>query len=138
MMIEIYWTRTEAKGFTDLLPMMWFEEVGTQPHREHGMLSPNGTDIYPARCSIKVRGEMAVLNYAGIHTPFNDEHEVQIGELKLEFSDSSRSEIIAAYWRSDGAEFKRAPVVIKVTGDEFDEGAAVFGLLQNENVVQRR
>src|ERR1700730_18404462 len=116
MMIEIYWTRTEAKGFTDLLPMMWFEEDGTQPHREHGMLAPNGTDIYPARCSIKVRGKMAVLNYAGRHTRFNDEHEVLIGELKLEYSDSSKSEIIGAYWQLDGAEFKRAPVVITVTG----------------------
>jgi hypothetical protein len=56
---------------------------------------------------------MAVLNYAGIHTPFNDEHGVLIGELKLEFSDSSRSEIIDAYWRLDGAEFKRAPVATR-------------------------
>jgi hypothetical protein len=45
-----------------------------------------------------------------------------IGELKLEFSDSSKSEKIDAYWRLDGAEFKRAPVVITITGDGFDEG----------------
>jgi len=88
---------------------------------------------------------MAVLNYAGIHTPFNEAHDVAIGELKLEFSNSSKSEIIDVYWRLNGAEFKRAPVVITVTGDGFDEGDPILLLhmrqersrkLRNQKIVE--
>ncbi len=120
-MIEIYWTGTDAKGFTDLIPEDWFEDESTQD-REHSVLSRNRTYFNRARCSVKVRAADAILDYSGRHSRYNDEHGMQIGQLKFKFFGNDVCRLADVYWRSEGSQFEPAPVMVKITGDLFDEG----------------
>jgi len=99
----VKWIRGDAKGTTDVLPMAWFKKEGAIPEKTHNIHRARGS-LSPAKCSVKVRGKLATLNYEKFEK-FNKPNYCDIGLLKIEFSSTKRTKINSIYWKEKGKEF---------------------------------
>ena len=41
-MLEIFWRETDAKGYTDSIPLEWLADEGTRSDATHEMIGPRG------------------------------------------------------------------------------------------------
>ena len=100
-MISIYWNSGPSAGFTDRLPSWWFVADGEQSSLDHDVQGP-GRRRPVAKCSIRVEGAVAELNYGGQHAGHN-EPNFPIGVMRLIFNDSSRTSLKKVQWRFDNS-----------------------------------
>lgn len=98
-MLVIEW---KSDGYKDLLPSWWFDTEGEWSLLTYDVQLPTGGRS-PARCSLKVQGNAAELDYGGDHTAFN-EGRFDIGTTRLIFTSRSRTEVAEVQWRYAGEE----------------------------------
>lgn len=120
-MIEILWIATSAKGYTDCIPLHLVADEGFRADASYEMLGPKGQK-HTARCSVDVQGSAVVFSYGERHARENLENRVVSGQMKVEFSDPSRSTIKSVTWRPDGRQaYEEAPVRVFMTEDDAPE-----------------
>ncbi len=127
-MLKVLWKKTDAKGYTDVIPLEWLADEGKRPDATHMMIGPRGGRS-EARCSVLVAGSVVRLDYGGMHKKQNlEKYGVTIGELKIEFSDETRQNIISVQWRIDGqSKFEDAPVMASISPSYMCEDDEVLG-----------
>lgn len=119
-MIVVKWLEGDSKGYDDHLPDDCIRGPGTAL-LEHAIVGPKGW-IKIGRCSVTVRGRSVTFDYAGEHSAWNIEQEFYLGQMRFEFSDSSRSGVPTVLWKDDG------------DGEEFQSGYGVAELLNDASV----
>ena len=131
VMLKVLWNKTDAKGYTDLIPLRWLMggKATTCSNGMHEMISQKGRS-YPVKCSIVVEGSATILNYGGIHRRQNlERYEVAIGELKISLSKKVNLAINSVQWRTEGqASFEDAPVTASIALDHIYEDDEVFSV----------
>ncbi|WP_162241335.1 HNH endonuclease [Methylobacterium sp. Leaf113] len=110
-MLEILWLKTDSKGYIDRIPLYWLVDEGVVQSDEHEIIGPR-KGIYTVRCGISVKENILILYYGGqnkIHNLRLD--NIEIGQMKIVFSNESRRSIRTIYWKSDDQEeYEQAPV----------------------------
>ena len=99
-MLTVLWHDTESAGYTDLLPEDWFIEEGTLQDCAHSVRGPR-SGLYEAKCNIKVSGAHADLDYTSF-SEFNKKHEMYLGIMRVQFSDTDRQDVTQILWKDEG------------------------------------
>ena len=128
--LKIRWMEPAANGYTDAIPLEWLADEGTRADAEHMMISPGGRKKYPARCSVRVRHSTVVFDYGGVHTATNQAGGVDIGKMKIVFSDITRQSIRSVQWKWDGEKknYENSSVIASIEPDYVHEDDAVLGI----------
>lgn len=140
----IKWNSGEAKGYSDLLPEGWFTEEKSWLALNHAVEGPR-KGRYVARCKLTVRGNIADLDYGGVHTEFNEDN-FEIGVMQLIFADDQRRTIDGVLWKDAGPGKRFAPADVDVSKasvaidelDEFDPKNSKDGRRKIERLVAIR
>lgn len=98
--LKIRWKVGPARGYTDVFPLEWFEGAGRREGGVHEVQSARGRR-YRAKCDINVRGKRADLDYEPYVT-FNSRQGMELGVLRLHFSDPDRMIVSRAEWKDMG------------------------------------
>lgn len=101
MFITVLWHDKDAEGYTDLLPTVWFLEVGPDPNCEHEVRGPH-SGRYKARCDVLVSGSRADLDYEP-HALFNQKQGMDLGVMRLQFTSTARVDVAQVLWKGKGA-----------------------------------
>lgn len=120
-MIVVKWLEGDSKGYDDHLPDGCIRVAGVVDRLEHAIVGPKGW-IRIGRCSVTVKGKLVTFDYAGEHAAWNTEQEFYLGQMRFEFSNSSRSGIPQVLWKDEGE------------GEEFQPGYGVAELRSDADV----
>jgi hypothetical protein len=99
--ILLNWPDYHSRNFADVLPLSLFSTTGMRKGIVHAVRHKNG-GVYSAKCDVTVRQQEADLDYAA-HRAFNLRHEMLLGITRLKFSDTDRTDVEAAQWKSANA-----------------------------------
>src|ERR1039458_7049274 len=109
--IELTWQEPEIEGYSDLLPI---ERIGTEGTLVHDVRSPNG-GITQAKCFVKPGPKRADLDYSNF-VAFNQKRDMEIGVMRLLFSDIDRTQVVQMLWKDHGsAQFYPAKYDFRLT-----------------------
>lgn len=125
-MIKILWQETDAKGYTDLIPLYLVADEGDRDNVYHEVLGPKG-GRHSAKCSVRVANRIVILDYGGKYEQENDKLGFEAGKLKIEFLDNSRQIISSIWWKNEGHEnYEKAPVSFCISKDgDFEDTRTV-------------
>jgi hypothetical protein len=108
--LTVHRTTGREKGAIDFLPPDWVKKDGFRENLQHDFLAADG-NVYRARCSIRVTGRTAILNYAGKHERFNQQSWGDSGLLRILFRDAKRRTPVNAEWcEEEGEDYYAARV----------------------------
>lgn len=96
-MFKLTWPDT---AYADLIPESWFSEVGSKPACQHDLVGPRGSR-YPAKCTVSVHESKADLDYRPFQK-FNEDNDIDLGVVRLEFSSKARKNIVRVLWQGPG------------------------------------
>jgi hypothetical protein len=116
--LKLQWTTGSAKGFVDWLPYVCFEWEADGTVTNHDVR--RGRSRATAQCKIAIAGDTVDLDYATRSCrQFNVDHDMELGVLRLHFTDSDRRHVAARQgrpfveWKQDGAsQFEDAKIQI--------------------------
>lgn len=111
-MIVVKWLEGDSKGYDDHLPDDCIRVSGFNHVLEHAIAGPRGW-IRIGRCSVMAKGRFVTFDYAGEHSAWNAEQDFYLGQMRFEFSNSSRAGVPEVLWKDEGE------------GEEFQPGYAV-------------
>ena len=100
--LQIAWN-IGGDWFVDHLEHEFFdvEELGRLDEHD---VTHNGKAFGTAMCIVTVHDEEATLDYAHERVrEYNEDNEMDLGAMKIEFADSSRTSVTAVLWRDEGA-----------------------------------
>ena len=95
--IVLVWQNGRAGGYTDWLPLRFFEEEGEWPDVVHDVSV--GSRTYQAKCDVAVRGNEATLDYEA-HAEFNRMNGMLVGVARLTFKDRDQTDLASLEWKS--------------------------------------
>lgn len=100
-LLAIIWRHPEARGFTDLIPLDWFEKKGSSSLM-HWVNGPTKEDCGPAKCIVEVNDRNATLNYEHRRVRNFNLPDWHLGVLRIHFSGNDRRNVTAIEWRDEG------------------------------------
>ena len=112
-MLEIFWTK--SRGYTDLIPVEWFNKTWRGAHCIH-YVSSRGGRFYPTQCSVSCQSTSLILDYGGdkLDRDFNDNQNWEIGTTYIEFTDEKREQVSKILWKYSGKKYEKADVSHKL------------------------
>ena len=118
--INLKWKHGSASGYTDIVPVSLLQRRGATALAEHGVLGPKGGST-TVRCSVNVSEGFADLDYE----PFaidNLAKEMEIGVLRLHFSNRDHTFVRKAEWKAHGdVDFERADLEVGTSRTASDD-----------------
>lgn len=110
-LIGFKWQNREARGYTDIFPAIEFERNQRPRVFFHDVQGPQG-EHSRAKCRLSVSDNRAFLDYNAFRN-FNRDQGWYLGQLRLEFSDATRTELQRVAWKDPSERhFSEAPVEI--------------------------
>lgn len=107
--IAIKWLEEgPAKGYVDVLPIMWFAREGRIDRAVHVVRGPRDA-AYMATCRVTVKRRVADLDYAAFARE-NGRRDMEVGTMRIVFKNSDRDTVISVKWRELTGSFRKAPV----------------------------
>lgn len=90
-------------GYTDLFPLAMFHELGDRGVIPHDVIrgGTKGTKCWKAKCRVQVSEREATLDYEEL-AAFNFAHSMDLGVMRLHFSDENRAQVVKLEWRGVG------------------------------------
>jgi len=101
-LLAVTWHNPEIRGYTDLLPLEWFEKEGTSKNRFHEIAGPRGAFYCLAKCIVKVRPHDATLNYEDRSVRGFNSPKCDLGVLRIRFAGTGRRKVTEIKWRDKG------------------------------------
>jgi hypothetical protein len=95
--IAIRWDEASIRGYTDLLPVGIIAPKANGSTVLHEVRGPRGGH-YWAKCKVVFREDAADMDYAQFPR-FNDKHNMELGILRILFTDASRRVIRRIEWK---------------------------------------
>jgi hypothetical protein len=109
--LVVHWPKEHY--YFDLIPMTTFDQKNDGQDIEHQVVGPRGGIYGTARCKAKVNGRVVELDYL----PFRQLNEVRgmdLGALRLQFTDLKLRVPLRALWRKVGGVFKLADATLAI------------------------
>lgn len=100
-MFRIDWPGTASSGYADYIPVELFSRERKQKTISHFIIGPKG-ECLKALCRLSVRGSSADFDYGGPHKQHNEKEGVDIGAMRIRFSDDNRGEMVDVLWKGEG------------------------------------
>ncbi len=117
--LNLLWHDSDAKGYTDVLPLALLQSRGETKEAEHLCLGPKG-GRYTVRFRLSVSDQVAELNYEAF-PEYNSEQEMALGILRLEFANRDHTLLKKAQWKGEEeTTFSEAEVTVERQDPEGD------------------
>lgn len=112
-MIVIRWNEPDIRGYADHLSARLLQDARTvRPSFEHRVTGPRGGE-YRAKCAVLYKAEVVDLDYSAF-AAFNTRRGIDLGVLRLVFTDAQRESVKSVAWKERGSkQFRTADVSIE-------------------------